>query len=42
MKEYCYKRYGYEIKNINVNEITPIQSLQLLNELVIKASKLGD
>ncbi len=31
-----------EIKNINVNEITPIQSLQLLNELVIKASKLGD
>ncbi|MDU5444610.1 MAG: DNA mismatch repair protein MutS, partial [Finegoldia magna] len=31
-----------EIKNININEITPLQSLQLLNELVIKASKLGD
>ena len=31
-----------EIKNININEITPLQSLQLLNELVTKASKLGD
>lgn len=31
-----------EIKNININEITPLQSLQLLNELVIRASKLGD
>ena len=31
-----------EIQNININEITPLQSLQLLNELVIKASKLGD
>ena len=31
-----------EIKSININEITPLQSLQLLNELVIKASKLGD
>ncbi|OXZ41113.1 DNA mismatch repair protein MutS [Finegoldia magna] len=36
------KDFKDEIKNINVNEITPIQSLQLLNELVIKASKLGD
>lgn len=31
-----------EIKNININEITPLKSLQLLNELVIRASKLGD
>ena len=36
------KDFKDEIKNININEITPIQSLQLLNELVIKASKLGD
>lgn len=31
-----------EIKNINVNDITPVQSLQILNDIVIKACKLGD